>query len=235
MEQEKQNAIRAAGSNPLNLFAPFAFYCVPMLVVSPEQQLPVSEARAGEPRAWEILLARYRLPLYAYVFELVRQEQTSLDIVQEAFINAAQHINGLREDDLDRHRSGEPELGRISPKTLAAFARASLALPDRRQSPGIRLSCLARQFWTESLWPWRRAWLGMSAIWLFILTVNAVSTNAPQMAGSKIPGPNPEALSVLREQKQMLTQLLEPAAPPHPADLKTPGPRSEQRPAIAFT
>jgi len=99
IEQEKQHAIHAPGSNPLNLFAPFTFYCVPMLVESPEQQLPVSEARAGEPRAWEALLARYRLPLYAYVFELVRQEQTSLDIVQEAFINAAQHIQGLREDD----------------------------------------------------------------------------------------------------------------------------------------
>jgi RNA polymerase sigma-70 factor (ECF subfamily) len=70
-----------------------------MLVETAEQKLPVSEARAGDARAWEVLLARYRLPLYAYVFELVHQEQASLDIVQEAFINAAAHIHGLRHDD----------------------------------------------------------------------------------------------------------------------------------------
>ena len=34
-----------------------------MPVVTEELQLPVREARAGEPSAWEALLARYRLPL----------------------------------------------------------------------------------------------------------------------------------------------------------------------------
>ena len=70
-----------------------------MPVVTEELQLPVREARAGEPEAWEALLARYRLPLYAYVYELVHQEQASLDIVQESFINAARHINTLQRDE----------------------------------------------------------------------------------------------------------------------------------------
>jgi RNA polymerase sigma-70 factor, ECF subfamily len=59
----------------------------------------VREARAGEPDAWEALLARYRLPLYAYVFELVRHEQAALDLVQESFIAAARHIQSLRKDE----------------------------------------------------------------------------------------------------------------------------------------
>jgi RNA polymerase sigma-70 factor, ECF subfamily len=70
-----------------------------MLVVTEELKLPVREARAGEPAAWETLLARYRLPLYAYVYQLVHQEQTSLDIVQETFINAARHLHTLQHDD----------------------------------------------------------------------------------------------------------------------------------------
>ena len=70
-----------------------------MPVVTEELKLPKREARAGEPAAWEALLARYRLPLYAYVYELVHQEQTSLDIVQEAFINAARHIRTLQRDE----------------------------------------------------------------------------------------------------------------------------------------
>jgi len=67
--------------------------------VSEREQLPVREARAGKPEAWDVLFKRYQLPLYAYVFELIHQEQTSLDIVQEAFINAARYIGGLRDND----------------------------------------------------------------------------------------------------------------------------------------
>ena len=69
-----------------------------MLVVAEREQLPVAQAKAGEPEAWDALFRRYQLPLYVYVFELVHDEQTSLDLVQEAFIAAARHIGGLRDD-----------------------------------------------------------------------------------------------------------------------------------------
>lgn len=69
-----------------------------MLVVAEQEQLPVAQARAGKPDAWDVLLRRYQLPIYVYVFELVHNEQTSLDIVQETFIAATRHIGGLRED-----------------------------------------------------------------------------------------------------------------------------------------
>jgi RNA polymerase sigma-70 factor (ECF subfamily) len=69
-----------------------------MLVVAEHEQLPVPQARAGEPAAWDVLFRRYQLPLYVYVFELVHNEQTSLDVVQETFIAAARHLGGLRED-----------------------------------------------------------------------------------------------------------------------------------------
>jgi RNA polymerase sigma-70 factor, ECF subfamily len=69
-----------------------------MLVVAEQEQLPVSQARAGEPAAWDVLFRRYQLPLYVYVFELAHDEQASLDIVQETFIAAVKHIGGLRDD-----------------------------------------------------------------------------------------------------------------------------------------
>src|SRR5260221_5930192 len=69
-----------------------------MLVVAEREQLPVSQARAGEASAWDALFRRYQLPLYVYVFELVHDEQVSLDIVQETFINAVRHIGALRQD-----------------------------------------------------------------------------------------------------------------------------------------
>src|ERR1700748_272716 len=69
-----------------------------MLGVAEIEQLPVAQARAGDAAAWDALFRRYQLPLYVYIFELVREEQTSLDIVQETFINAARHLGSLRED-----------------------------------------------------------------------------------------------------------------------------------------
>ncbi len=70
-----------------------------MLVVAEREQLPVPQARSGDPAAWDTLFRRYQLPLYVYAFELVHHEQASLDIVQETFINAARHIGSLRDDE----------------------------------------------------------------------------------------------------------------------------------------
>jgi RNA polymerase sigma-70 factor (ECF subfamily) len=70
-----------------------------MLVVAEREQLPVAQARAGQPEAWDTLFRRYQLPLYVYVFELVNNEQTSLDLVQETFIAATKHLGSLRDDD----------------------------------------------------------------------------------------------------------------------------------------
>lgn len=66
--------------------------------VSILEQLPVAEARAGDPAAWDTLFRRYQMPLYVFVYELVRDEQASLDLVQDTFLAALRHIDGLRED-----------------------------------------------------------------------------------------------------------------------------------------
>lgn len=69
-----------------------------MLAVPGEDQLPVAAARAGEPAAWDALFRRYQRPLYVYAVELLHNEQTALDVVQETFINAARHLATLRDD-----------------------------------------------------------------------------------------------------------------------------------------
>ena len=66
--------------------------------VSAPEQLPVAQARAGDPAAWDALFRRYQLPLYVFVVELVQNEQAALDVVQETFIAAVRHIGGLRDD-----------------------------------------------------------------------------------------------------------------------------------------
>ncbi len=69
-----------------------------MLVVAEREQLPVPQARAGKPEAWDALFRRYQKPLYVYAYELVHNEQASLDIVQETFIAATRHLDTLRDD-----------------------------------------------------------------------------------------------------------------------------------------
>jgi len=69
-----------------------------MLALESQPQLPIADARAGEPEAWNALFARYQMPLYVYVVELVHNEQTALDIVQEAFVNAVRYLDRLQDD-----------------------------------------------------------------------------------------------------------------------------------------
>jgi RNA polymerase sigma-70 factor (ECF subfamily) len=69
-----------------------------MLMVAEHEHLPVAQARAGKPEAWDALFHRYQKPLYVYAYELVHNEQASLDIVQETFIAATRHLGGLRDD-----------------------------------------------------------------------------------------------------------------------------------------
>lgn len=70
-----------------------------MLAVDVDLKPLVQGARAGDPDAWDQLFRRYQRPLYAFVYELVRREQPSLDIVQETFISAVRHIGSLRDDE----------------------------------------------------------------------------------------------------------------------------------------
>jgi len=60
--------------------------------------LPVAQARAGDSGAWDALLQRFRLPLYIYIFQMVREEQASFDLVQDTMISAVRNIGSLQED-----------------------------------------------------------------------------------------------------------------------------------------
>jgi RNA polymerase sigma-70 factor (ECF subfamily) len=91
-----------------------------MLVVAEREQLPIAQARAGDPEAWDALYRRYQLPLYVYVFELVRDEQASFDLVQETFINAARYLSTLRED----HRFGSWLFGIAHQKVIQRWRKS---------------------------------------------------------------------------------------------------------------
>jgi len=69
-----------------------------MQFAAERESLPVPQARAGEAAAWDTLFRRYQRPLYVYIYELVQDEQTGLDVVQETFVAAVRYLDSLRDD-----------------------------------------------------------------------------------------------------------------------------------------
>ena len=134
-----------------------------------------------------------------------------------------------RELILQHHMSAEAKLKTIRAEDLAACVR-SAAEPSRRRPPAFDLWTAAVRFWQEAFWPWRRAWIGMAATWVFILAFSLAGHEVPRTASTRPSRPDPEVLAVLQEQKLLLTQLLGPGAPPLISHFRTLGPRSAAEP-----
>lgn len=68
-----------------------------MSSLSPDSRL-IRAARASDFSAWDNLLKTHQLPLYTYIAELVRNDTTALDLVQDTFAAAVRHLDTLRDD-----------------------------------------------------------------------------------------------------------------------------------------
>lgn len=137
-----------------------------------------------------------------------------------------------RELILERHQTAEASLLRIHAEDLAACARAAAAPQSGGRQPSFSLPSLAMRVWQELIWPWRRIWIGMAAVWLLLLALNLTTKEGSKMASHKAPRPSPELLAAMRVQRQMMLQSIEAGVPRPPARPRAPGPRSEQRQTI---
>jgi hypothetical protein len=86
------------------------------------------------------------------------------------------------------------------------------------------------RFWQDTFGPCRRAWIGIGAVWFGLLVFSLANGETPRTASNKPPQPDPKVLALLREQKQLLAQLLGPGALPLIFQLQIPGPRSAAEP-----
>ena len=77
---------------PIEPFVVLALPLGKMLVMDKREELPVLAAKTGDATAWEQLFRRYRLPVYVYAFELLRNKQDAFDTVQETFLNATRYL-----------------------------------------------------------------------------------------------------------------------------------------------
>lgn len=133
---------------------------------------------------------------------------------------------------LQRHQSAESKLAAIRPEDLAAIARAGA-----QPKPGPSVAWMARQFWREALWPWRRVWTGVAGAWVVIIGLNLTAGGSSGKPAQASVWSNVQVLIAVRDQRLLLAQLLAPAAPPvtaPAAPAALPGKRSEEEATVMF-
>jgi hypothetical protein len=113
-----------------------------------------------------------------------------------------------REILLEQHRSAAPKLDAIRREVLSAeFIREGrrVAVPKFRVADTVTLPLLV---WRELIWPSRRIWTGLAAIWILIFIFNVSQRDKSELAARKLPPPSPEAIMAFRQQEKLLAELI---------------------------
>jgi hypothetical protein len=73
--------------------------------------------------------------------------------------------------------------------------------------------CLGGSYrlWRELIFPCRRTWTALAAIWVLIFVFNVSQRDKSELAGRKLPPPSPEAIMAWRQQERLLAELIGPS------------------------
>jgi hypothetical protein len=140
-----------------------------------------------------------------------------------------------REILLNRHQSAAPKLDAVRREVLSAeFVREGrrVAVPKFRVADTATLPLL---FWRELIWPCRRTWTALAAVWVLIFVFNVSQRDKSELAARKLPPPSPEAIMAWRQQEKLLAELIGPSAPGDAERRKIflPKPRTENAELLA--
>lgn len=131
---------------------------------------------------------------------------------------------------LGRHQAAEVKLDGIRRDVLAAELGTARAPAEDHRGPATNWLAV---LWLQLVWPARRTWLGLAAVWVCILTLHVLSggDHHPSTPSPRARRPSPEVMALLREQQQLRAELLgiEPAASVGRSDF-VPRPHSENTP-----
>jgi hypothetical protein len=132
---------------------------------------------------------------------------------------------------LERHQAATPKLDVIRQSAVAAVCDRHPAMVDAHERRSqTAATMIGHVLWRELIWPSRRIWAGLAAVWVVILTVNVSLRNESPALALKSP-PTREMIMAWRQQERLLTELIGPgetraAEPPRPF---SPQPSSERR------
>jgi len=139
-----------------------------------------------------------------------------------------------REILFERHCQAGPKLDAVRQKALGMLppSRGADAIQPNR-SERLWAQAVLSKVWWELIWPSRRAWAGMAALWLAVLAANlemkARSPAAPALRSAH----SGELIQSFAEQRRLLTELVRPVYPTLAAPARPNArPRSE-RPTLS--
>jgi len=128
-----------------------------------------------------------------------------------------------------RHQSNAPKLDAIRREVVAGLNHQD----TKAQSGAVNLVswCLggSNKLWLELIWPCRRIWSGLAAVWILIFIINFAQRDGSQDANAKS-APTAGVMMAFGEQEKLLNELLADRSLPVEADRPrnfTPKPRTE--------
>ncbi len=136
-----------------------------------------------------------------------------------------------REILLQRHDAATPKLDAIRRAAVRELNNQKTNDQNWAAVFGVwSLGCLEK-LWLELVWPCRRTWAGLAAVWVALAVFNAVQAERGHTVVANTTSPATMRLA-FQEQQQILAELIgqtppaPPAAPPHRPNNQ---PRSEKR------
>jgi hypothetical protein len=141
-----------------------------------------------------------------------------------------------REILLARLRAVEPKLNLLRQDVVEELNNKG----TKTQSFAVNLLSLLpgcpNAIWRELIWPARRIWAGLAAVWLLIFVVNFSMRDHSEIKMAKSPS-SPEVIMAFRQQQQLLSELIGPDDPSAAEAQKTylPRPASERRMELLIT
>ncbi|MDD5139413.1 MAG: hypothetical protein PHY43_04020 [Verrucomicrobiales bacterium] len=132
-----------------------------------------------------------------------------------------------------RHQAAAPKLDALRREVVAELNNQGAKTQSLLTSFAPLRLCVLNNIWLELVWPCRRIWTGLAAVWLLILTIN-LAQHEPSPAGKMTAAP---AMMSFREQQRWMNELFADRAPTveaEPPKTFSPKPRTENyQPLIA--
>lgn len=125
----------------------------------------------------------------------------------------------------NRHQAADAKLDQIRHEAVS-----KLGIPIEPWKSSLPVLVLLK-LWQELIWPCRRTWAALAAVWLLMLGVNVSLRDPGQITLAK-PSPSGGMMMALQQQERLLAELSEPpktragTSPPKPI---APQPRSDRR------
>jgi hypothetical protein len=129
-----------------------------------------------------------------------------------------------------RHENAAPKLDAIRHEVVAGLNHQDTKAQSRTEN--LVSWCLggSNKIWLELIWPSRRIWTGLAAVWILILVVNFSQRDNSQMMAMKS-SPSLEMILAFRQQERLLAELIGPneTHDAEPPKIFSPRPSSERR------